>query len=172
MNKDYIGKVPEFYQGYVKLVDTTSDIVGLYALEQLIWWKTNLDRLEEKGDYAYAEGKWTIKQLIQHMIDTERIFVYRALAACRGEDQELPGYDEDEYALNGKASHRSVQDLMEEWDVVRQSSFLFFNTLIPSDWSKVVKANQKQISVAAIAYILIGHEIHHQNIIEERYLNL
>ncbi|MEN9523205.1 MAG: hypothetical protein RL065_1582 [Bacteroidota bacterium] len=124
----------------------------------------------EKVDYKYAENKWTIKQLLIHLIDTERIFSYRALAFCRGEKQNLPGFDENDYADNSKFKHRNLNDIVEEYLAVRQATIQLFKSFDEVDLQKKGVANYSEISINAIGHVLVGHQIHHFKIITERYL--
>lgn len=126
---------------------------------------------EEKAEYAYAEGKWTLKEMLQHMIDTERIFSFRALAISRKETATLPGFDENVYASNSFANKRTWTDLVHEMKIVRQSTILLFNS-----FTEEMLANAGNFSAATatpntIGNILIGHFYHHVNIANERYLN-
>ena len=123
----------------------------------------------EKVNYAYAEGKWTIKQMLQHVIDTERIFAYRALAIARKEPASLLGFDENEYAKNGTAAHRNWKDMLIEWRVVRQSTNLLFASFTEEQLNLPGTANGNPISVNAIGFILFGHALHHLHILKERY---
>jgi hypothetical protein len=123
----------------------------------------------EKVNYAYAEGKWTIKQMLQHVIDTERIFAYRALAIARKEPASLLGFDENEYAKNGTAAHRNWKDMLIEWRVVRQSTNLLFASFTEEQLKLTGTANGNPISVNAIGFILFGHALHQLHILKERY---
>ena len=124
----------------------------------------------EKADYKYAEHKWTIKQLLLHLIDTERIYSYRALAFCRGEKQSLPGFDENEYADNCKHENRTLQNIADEYLAVRQATIQLFKSFDEQDLQKSGTANGASISINAIGHILVGHQVHHFKIITERYL--
>ena len=129
------------------------------------------DRIsEEKSTYAYAEGKWTLKELLQHVIDTERIFIYRALAFARKETQSLPGFDEKTYATNSNANARSWKSLCEELKAVRNTSRLLFENFTDEMLSSSGLANNNPTTVNAIGFILVGHVYHHKNIVETRYL--
>ena len=125
----------------------------------------------EQAEYAYAEGKWTLKELLQHLIDAERIFAYRALRFARQDKTELPGWDEEEYANHYFSAERSVESLTEEFETVRKSSVIFFENLNPQQLSETGIANGNEISVQTIGKLIIGHNIHHVNIMNERYLN-
>ena len=123
----------------------------------------------EQAEYAYAEGKWTLKELLQHLIDAERIFAYRALRFARQDKTELPGWDEEFYAKH-YSKERSLKSLMDEFDAVRKSSVLFFENLNSEQLAESGVANGNEISVENLGKLVVGHNIHHLNIIRERYL--
>lgn len=125
---------------------------------------------EEQSLFAYAEGKWTLKELLLHLSDTERVFQYRILAFARGDKNELPGFDEELYANQSFANERSLNSLLEEYQLVRKSSQILIETLQSSVLSNTGSANGNQISVETIGKLIVGHNFHHLNIIEERYL--
>ncbi|MEG2077719.1 DinB family protein [Chryseobacterium sp.] len=125
---------------------------------------------EEQSKFAYAEGKWTLKEVLLHLSDTERVFQYRILAFARGEKSELPGFDEENYAANSFANERSLESLLEEYQLVRKSSQILLETLNPSVLNNIGIANGNQISVETICQLIVGHNIHHLNVVEERYL--
>ncbi|UFH33238.1 DinB family protein [Chryseobacterium sp. C-71] len=125
---------------------------------------------EEQSNYAYAEGKWSLKEVLLHLSDTERIFQYRILAFARGEKSELPGFDEEGYAANSFANERGLESLLEEYQLVRNSSQILLETLNPSVLSNIGTANGNKISVETICKLIVGHNIHHFNVVEERYL--
>ncbi|KFF03815.1 DinB family protein [Chryseobacterium luteum] len=128
------------------------------------------DLTEEQSLFAYAEGKWTLKELLLHLSDTERIFQYRILAFARGEKAELPGFDEEKYAANSFADKRSLESLIEEYQLVRKSSRIMLETFEPSVLSNTGTANGNQLAVETIGKLIVGHNYHHLSIIEERYL--
>jgi hypothetical protein len=125
---------------------------------------------EEQSLFAYAEGKWTLKELLLHLSDTERVFQYRILAFARGDKNELPGFDEELYAENSFANERSLESLLQEYQLIRKSSQILLKTLHPSVLSNIGTANGNQISVETIGKLIVGHNEHHLNIIMERYL--
>lgn len=125
---------------------------------------------EEQSHFAYDTGKWTLKELLQHLIDAERIFVYRALRFARKDKTELPGWDEVPYADNSFANNRNLEDLIDEFETVRKSSILFFNSLNPSVLKESGIANENEISVETLGKLIVGHNLHHLSIIIERYL--
>ncbi|MBK7220595.1 MAG: DinB family protein [Saprospiraceae bacterium] len=124
------------------------------------------------GDKVYEEGKWTIKQIIQHVIDTERIMMYRALCFARREQQMLPGFDENAYADQAKVSHRSLYSLLEEYEVVRQSGLIMFESFTAEDLMAKGNSNDTELSVLSLAFINAGHAVHHMEIIRDRYFPL
>jgi len=125
---------------------------------------------EERSHFAYAEGKWTLKELLLHLSDTERIFQYRILAIGRGDKNELPGFDEELYASQSFANERHLDSLLEEYQLLRKSSQILLETMKTSALNTVGTANGNQISAETIGKLIIGHNLHHLNIIEERYL--
>ena len=125
---------------------------------------------EEQSKYAYAEGKWTLKEVILHLSDTERVFQYRILAIARGEEKNLPGFDEELYAQNSFANERNLASLLEEYQLVRKSSQILLQTANELALKNIGTANGNQISAETIGKMIVGHNIHHLNVIEERYL--
>jgi len=125
---------------------------------------------EEQSKFAYAEGKWTLKEVLLHLSDTERIFQYRILAIARGEKSELPGFDEELYAQNSFANERNLDSLLEEYQLVRKSSQILLDTMNSSVLNNIGTANGNQISAETIGKLIVGHNIHHLNVVDERYL--
>lgn len=124
----------------------------------------------DKFDYRYAEGKWTIKDIIQHIIDAERIFSYRALRISRNDQTPLPGFEENDYVEHTNANARSIQELLTEMATVRQSTLLLFKSFTDEQLQVMGTASNHPISVRAIGFLVIGHQKHHQRIFKERYL--
>jgi hypothetical protein len=124
----------------------------------------------EKYDFAYAEGKWTLRQMLQHLIDTERILSFRALSVARGETQSLPGFEEDDYAKNSHAELRDWNNLIDELLLVRRASILLVQSFTDKDLARVGIANGNPTGANALAFIIVGHALHHQQIVKERYL--
>lgn len=125
---------------------------------------------DRDGDFRYAEGKWAIKEVVGHITDTERIFVYRALCFARGEAAGLPAFDENEYVRRANFSSRSLKDLLAELRTVRAATLSFLTGLDAEAIARRGIANKREYTVRAIAYIIAGHERHHVKIITERYL--
>lgn len=127
---------------------------------------------EEQSLYKYAEGKWTVKEILQHIIDTERIFAYRALAIARKETAVLPPFNENKFASNSLANRRTLKDLTEEFQSVRQSTVLLFNSFPAGSLERSGKVSDYQMTLLALGYIIAGHVAHHMNIIRERYWDI
>jgi uncharacterized damage-inducible protein DinB len=120
--------------------------------------------------HRYAEGKWTIKEIIGHIVDDERIYAYRALRFARNDSTELPGFDQDPYAQYSGANQRGIRDLLDEFTLVRKSTIALFKSLNDAALIRTGVANGHSVSVRALAYHIAGHELHHVNLIKERYL--
>ena len=131
--------------------------------------KNYSDLFEQQSNFAYAEGKWTLKELLQHLIDAERIFIYRALRFSRNDQTELSGWDEEFYAKEYFLDQISLKNLIEEFDFLRKSNLLFFENLNQEILSRKGVANGNEISVETLGKLIVGHNLHHLNIIEERY---
>ena len=158
----------EFYTGYVSRVEETDVVAAMQA--QL----TEIEILfaempTEKSDFRYAPDKWSVKELLGHIIDGERIFSYRALRISRGDQTPLPGFEENDYVANSNFSQRRITDLLEEFLYLRQANIIFFKTLDEKAWSNLGTASNSPVSVRAIAYVMVGHVRHHINILRERY---
>jgi uncharacterized damage-inducible protein DinB len=163
---------PDEYSAYAaRYVDLVGDGPILEILEYLQQTTYNFFvRMEpDKGGYAYADGKWTIKQVLGHMGDTERIFAYRALAFSR-EAADLPGFDQDVYMEKATFNTRSMEDLANEFKTIRESSLYLFRSMTDEQSTQKGIASGNPISVRALAYMMAGHEMHHIKILKERYL--
>lgn len=128
------------------------------------------DVSEETAGRAYAAGKWTLKEVLLHCADAERIFAYRALRLARGDSTELPGWDENAYAPESGANSRSVGSLLDEFESVRESTVTLFEGVPAEAWTRRGRANGVEVSVRALAWITAGHLLHHLGIIQEKYL--
>jgi len=166
------GEYGAFYKGYIELT-TDDEVVALLeqSYDELAGWLAQLP--EAKLQYAYAEGKWTIAQVLQHMIDTERVFAYRAMCIGRGEEQALPGFDENSYALAAPAAGRKLKGLTEELLTLRKATIILFRSLAKEDALHCSGlASGLPITVNALGFILEGHILHHRKVLEERYLGV
>ena len=158
-----------FYWTYVRLVEEDDLVKAMQSsLEEIT---ENLALITaDKADHAYAEGKWTLKELLQHMIDTERVFSYRAMAFARGEQQNLPGFDENEYADTARIAARNLVEMKEELLSLRRAVYFMFKGFTEEDLLRSGMANNNKVTVNALGYITIGHVRHHFGVIRERYL--
>jgi DinB superfamily len=125
---------------------------------------------DEQADFRYAPDKWSIKEMLGHLIDTERIFAYRALRIARNDPKPMAGFEQDDYVRYGGFSASRFSDLLEEFNCVRRSTVFLFQKLTPDAWTRRGVANESEISVRALAYAIAGHELHHRQILKERYL--
>ncbi len=125
---------------------------------------------EEKGNYAYAEGKWTVKEVLGHLVDTERILAYRALSFARGEKQILPGFEHDDYVKEGFFENRTIKDLLNEFTSLREANILMFKSFSDEVLMRRGNANNHELTVNAFQYIIPGHVDHHLKILMEKYL--
>ena len=157
-----------YYQNYIAQLQGNSikELIANYANHFINVFN---EIPESKADYAYADGKWTIKEVLQHIIDAERVFVYRALRIARKDSYDLPGFDENEFAVNAHAASRPFASLKEEFSLIRKSTDLFLLSFTEEDLELKGSANQHPVSVRAIAFIIFGHTRHHIQVIEERY---
>lgn len=162
------GEYHPYYETYVSLPD--EDILP-YLEEQGDSFATLIRSIPEaKWSFRYAEGKWSVKELMSHILDGERIFVYRALAIARGEKNPLPGFDENAYVDDGTYDHRTAESYYREFVSIRRATIDFFRYLHETDWPKSRVVNGNLMSVRAIAYIIGGHLSHHMSVLNERYL--
>lgn len=125
---------------------------------------------ETQALQRYADGKWSIKEVIGHLIDAERIFAYRALRYARLDQTELHSFDENAFVANARFDSVTLADLLKEFSLVRQANILFFRQLNEEEWSRTGVANGNRMSVRALAWTIAGHEVHHRRILAERYL--
>jgi hypothetical protein len=125
---------------------------------------------ESRAAFRYAESKWSVKEVVGHLVDAERIMAYRALAFARGETQPLPGFDEGEYVRYAHFDDWRIGDLAEEYALVRRTNIVFFRHLPAEAWERRGVASDFPVTVRALAYIIVGHERHHLNVLKERYL--
>lgn len=168
MSKPLPTTYPSYFQKYIDQVPD-EDLLTAFA-NQVAAIKNLLSSItEEKSTFTYAPGKWTLKDLLQHMIDTERIFCFRALCFARKEAFHLPGFDENEYAANNSANNRTWQSLTEEFIAVRNATELLFKSFSAEELLRSGIANNIPTSVVSMGFITLGHVYHHKKIIEERY---
>ncbi|WP_430468101.1 DinB family protein [Winogradskyella ouciana] len=164
--------IKEYNPYYKAYIDKASDVDILKGLkssfDSVIDFYSKLPY--EKHDYAYAEDKWTIKDTLLHIIDTERVFSYRALRISRGDKTPLAGFEQDGYVVSGNAKKRSLENLIEEYKSVRLATISLFQSFDRETLLKMGEASGFPISVRALGYIIVGHENHHIQVIKQRYL--
>jgi hypothetical protein len=159
----------EFHQGYLNLVEDDEVVKALrHSARQL---RKLLKKIPKKKiDFAYAPGKWTIRELLQHLIDTERVFSYRALRFARKDPTPLPGFKEKDWAANAQTKNRKWNELLKEFETVRKSTELLFESFSPDQLLAAGTADNHNTNVLAFGYLCSGHVLHHIKIIKERYL--
>lgn len=168
-HKPALGEYAPYYQTYVEKVPDGDFLYNLRSIhhdtQELI---AGLD--EAKGNYRYAEGKWTIKEVLMHLMDTEQIMAYRALTIARGDQTEIPGFDQNAYAETVDVSKRSLSSMAEEFAITRDMSHVMFKNFDANLFTNVGIANGNKVSVRALAHIIIGHELHHIGVLKAKYL--
>ena len=164
-----LSRVPSFYHNYIRQVKQ-SDLAAAFQTHTIELTGLLRTIAPDKWDYRYAVGKWTIKEVVQHIIDAERIFCYRALRFARMDATPLPGFDENFYAENAEAGKRTSEELIAELETVQRSSVHLFNSFSENQLERSGVSNNNSIYVKAIGYIIVGHALHHKNILVERYL--
>ena len=170
MKKSDIGTLPQFFDKYIHL---TNDVELTDALKiNLTIPKADIEKFHKLKNITYAPGKWTVKDILQHVIDTERIQAYRALRIARKDKTLLPGFDESLFGSNAHAEKRSIEDLIEEQKTVRQSTIALFNSFSEDSFFEKGICFNVPISVLSLGFVMVGHQIHHRNILEERYFPL
>ncbi len=159
-----------FYATYINQVSSEYTLVEEFeiSVHRLIKFVQNIPL--DKFDYRYADGKWTIKDILQHLIDAERIFAYRALRFARNDQTPLPGFDENDYVDEANANSRSIKELLTELAVVRQATLSLFKSFSNEELLRKGIASNNPMSVRALGFVIIGHQNHHQRVFEERYL--
>lgn len=169
MNRPEPSEYAEYYERYVSLV-TDGDIATTLVDQPAEIRSVLADVPEEKGVFAYADGKWTIKELLSHVIDGERIFAYRALRISRGDKTPIEGFEQDDYIATSNANNRTFKDLIDEFALERQANLHLVNNISDAASQQMGTASEKPVSARAIAYIMAGHVRHHIDILKERYL--
>lgn len=167
--KQDINALPDHVQRYIRLVQEVK--VERALKKQKRYGKEFLENItEEQSQYKYAKNKWTVKEVLQHMIDGERIFSYRALAIARGEKAELPGFDEKEYTEHSHANERYWGDLVDEFLAVRDATIELAKSMEKQDFKKTGKTTGYEIALESVFFLIVGHAKHHLGMIKERYM--
>jgi uncharacterized damage-inducible protein DinB len=154
-----------YYGRYISLVPSR-DVLEVLAA-QPPQTRSVVSKLD--GDYRYAPDKWSVKEIVGHLIDTERIFGYRALRIARNDPKPMEGFEQDDYVRSGNFGACKLRDLIDEFECVRHATLFLLRKLDPQAWLRRGVANESQISVRALAYIIAGHELHHRGVLEAKY---
>jgi hypothetical protein len=175
------GEYAPYYDRYISLVaslvtinrnsdDPGGDIIGTLDEQRRQTLLLLSGRAEDDGNLRYAPEKWSLKEVLGHLNDTERVFAYRALRIARGDATPMEGFEQDDYVRNGPFAHGSLAGLIEDYIAVRRATISLFRNLDDAAWTRRGVANKSEVTVRALAYIIAGHELHHRRIIEEKYL--
>jgi hypothetical protein len=164
-----LSRVPSFYHNYISLVPQ-DDLLEAFNVQTPAFIQFIENIPPDKYDYRYAAAKWTVKEVLQHIIDAERVFSYRALCFARKDPTFLPGFDENLYADNAKADKRDWNNLVEESNTVRMASEYLFASFDDDQLDATGTSNNNSIYVLGVGFIVVGHSLHHLKVIKERYL--
>lgn len=162
------GEYASFYERYISLIAGT-DILGTLDTQRRQMLLLLSGRDENEGDLSYAPDKWSVKEVIGHICDSERIFTYRALRIARGDRTPLAGFEQGDYIRNGPFATHGLADMIEDYIAVRRATLTLFRNLGELAWTRRGIANNNEVSVRALAYMTAGHELHHRRILEEKY---
>lgn len=163
------GTYPAYYDKYFSLLEKDKNILQQMNDDGDLFQSYITQLPEEKFNHIYADGKWSVAHVLQHIIDTERILTYRALCIARGETNSLAGFDENLYNKNASMSHKDFHLLGIEFYMVRQATVSLFLGLNEEELTRIGKANNSDVSVIALAHMIVAHSRHHINIIKDRY---
>lgn len=170
MKRSAISPMPDFYDRYITKVDDIELVPGLEATQKLFDpYRTELERVQ---DQRYAPGKWTPRDIIQHITDTERVMAYRALRIMRNDTTPLPGFEQDDWAQHTSADHLTIDDLLREFTCVRQASIFLFQRSTDEMMQRTTACSGVEISALALGFVLIGHAYHHLEILKNKYFTL
>lgn len=169
MHRPEPGEYGAFYEGYINLTRGADVLQNLQdSSDSFI--NTLHQMLPAKGDYAYAPGKWTVKEVIRHLIDTDVVFLYRALHIARGGKDDLPGFDENDWARRTPLNDQKAEDLLEDFRLLRNFTINTFHSFSTDMLNAKGTANQLPLTTLAQGFIMAGHTFHHTTILKERYL--
>ena len=168
MKKSDVPRLPSYFDRYIDQVDDL-DLAEAFQQSSAAMQALDLEKLQAIGDRVYAPGKWTLRDLFQHLIDGERIFGYRALRFARNDKTALPGFDENLFAENAGANRRPLEEILAEMHSVRESTRLLFHSFDEAALRRTGVMFNTELPVLAIGFTVVGHQIHHFRIMEERY---
>jgi len=163
------GEYAPYYDRYISLVPG-NDVLAAFDEQRRQMLLLLSGRTEADGEIRYAPGKWSLKEVLGHINDTERIMSYRALRIARGDQTPIEGYEQDDYVRNGPFAQRTLPDPIEDYIAVRRATVSLFRNLDEPAWNRRGVANKNEITVRALAYVIAGHELLHRRILEEKYL--
>jgi DinB superfamily len=170
MRRPKLNEYAEFYQVYIDSLPPGSNVTSIHKRSFKQCFDVFSAVPETHADFGYAPGKWTVKQLLIHIIDTERVFAYRAMVFMRGERASMPGFIQDDYVANANLKDRTIKDLLAEWKAVHQNALFLIKQCTPEVEGNIGKASNWPITPRALFYIIPGHRLHHLKVFEERYL--
>jgi hypothetical protein len=162
------GEYAPYYDRYISLVAGT-DILGTLDAQRRQTMLLLSGRDESEGNFRYAPEKWSAKEVLGHVCDTERIFAYRALRIARADQTPMAGFEQDDYVRNGPFARAPLAEMIEDYIAVRRATLTLLRNLEEAAWVRRGVANKNEVSVRALAYIIAGHEVHHRRILEEKY---
>lgn len=162
------GEYAPYYERYISLV-SGSDILGTLDAQRRQTMLLLSGRDEDEGDFRYAPDKWSAKEVLGHVCDTERIFAYRALRISRGDRTPIEGFEQDDYVRHGPFGQRPLAEVIDDYIAVRRATLTLLRNLDEAAWMRRGIANKNEVSVRALAYVIAGHELHHRRILEEKY---
>jgi hypothetical protein len=162
------GEYAPYYERYISLI-SGNDILGTFEAQRRQMLILLCGRDEADGDFRYAPDKWSAKEVLGHVCDTERIFAYRMLRISRADDTPIEGFEQDDYVRNGPYAKISFAEVIDDYIAVRRATVTLLRNLDEQAWSRRGIANKNEVSVRAIAYLTAGHELHHRRILEEKY---
>jgi len=165
------GEYAPYYDRYISLIPGTEILATLESQRRQMMLLLS-GRDEADGDFRYAPDKWSAKQVLGHVCDTERIFAYRALRIARGDRTPIEGFEQDDYVRNGPFHELPISEIIEDYIGVRRATLTLLRNLDEPAWTRRGIANKNEVSVRALAYIIAGHELHHRRILEEKYFSL
>ena len=163
------GEYAPYYDKYISLIHG-NDVLGTLDEQRRETLLLLSGRTDEEGNFRYAPDKWSLKEVLGHIIDSERIFAYRALRIARNDQTNIEGFEQDDYVRYGPFARCRLEDLVEDYIAVRRSTLSLFRNLDEAAWTRRGVANKNEVTVRALAYIVAGHELHHRRILEEKYL--
>ena len=168
IGRPHAGEYAPYYERYISLV-RSEDILNALDEQRRQTVLLLSGRSEEEGNFRYAPEKWSAKEVLGHLMDTERIFAYRALRIARADTTPIEGFEQDDYVRNGPFARRHLSDMIEDYIAVRRATLSLLRNLDEAAWMRRGVANKNEVTVRALAYIIAGHELHHRGMLEEKY---